>query len=174
MSSDTSDGPSLRDAVLREMRALTGVVDQLDHAAAKRLEVNRTDYRCLEILGDQGPMTAKALAEAMGVTTGGMTTVIDRLERAGYARRTPHPHDRRQILVEPTSTLAARAKTIYGPLILGTQTMIDGMDDGDLSVVANFLHRWRELVQEHTQTIATPDSGSAAADIAVIKAAPAG
>jgi len=137
------------------MRALTGVADQLDHAAAKQLELNRTDYRCLEILSDQGAMTAKALAGAMDVTTGGMTTVIDRLERAGYARRIPHPHDRRQILVEPTSTLAARAKTICGPLMLGTQTMIDGMDDGDLTVVANFLHRWRELVHQHTQSIAT-------------------
>lgn len=154
MSSDTFDGPSLHDAVLQEMRALTGVVDQLDHAAAKRLELNRTDYRCLEILSDQGAMTAKALAGAMDVTTGGMTTVIDRLERADYARRIPHPHDRRQILVEPTSALAARAKKIYGPLMLGTQAMIGGLDDGDLTVVANFLHQWRELVHQHIQTIA--------------------
>jgi DNA-binding MarR family transcriptional regulator len=53
----------------------------------QKLGINRTDLRCLNIVDNQGPMTAGRLAELSGLTTAAVTTVLDRLERAGYARR---------------------------------------------------------------------------------------
>ena len=73
--------------VIRELRALSSEMDGLDQAVADRFGLNRTDMRCVEILRRLGPMQPKDLAEAMGYTTGGITTVIDRLEESGHAMR---------------------------------------------------------------------------------------
>src|SRR5690242_13043694 len=89
-------------AVQAELRALSAEIDRLDGLAADAYGLNRTDMRCLDVLGRTGPQTPTELAHALGFTTGGITTVIDRLEQAGYARRRPDPADRRRLIVEPT------------------------------------------------------------------------
>lgn len=57
----------------------------------------------LEILGPHKALRMKELAERMGVTTGTLTVLADRLEKAGMIRRKPHEADRRSILVELTA-----------------------------------------------------------------------
>src|ERR671932_2430246 len=86
--------------LLSEVRMSHNATDRFDQAVADALGVNRTDMRCIDVLEREGPVTAGRLAEATGLTTGAITTVIDRLERAGMARRTRDPDDRRRVLVE--------------------------------------------------------------------------
>ena len=69
-------------------------------AVADYLGINRTDARCLEIIERLGGVTAGRLARESGLSTGAVTTVLDRLERSGLARRTSDPDDRRRVLVE--------------------------------------------------------------------------
>ena len=65
------------------------------NTVAARLGLNPTDHRCLDLLHGQGEVTAGGLAEWTGLTTGAVTGMIDRLERAGFIRREAHPTDRR-------------------------------------------------------------------------------
>ena len=60
-----------------------------------------------------GPITAGELAERTGLTTGAITGVIDRLEKAGFVRRVKDPDDRRRVIIEP---LAERIKGQIVPL----------------------------------------------------------
>jgi DNA-binding MarR family transcriptional regulator len=69
-------------------------------AAAGRLGVGATDFDALILLDTEGPLAAGRIAEAMDITTGAVTGLIDRLERAGYVQRTRHETDRRQVLIE--------------------------------------------------------------------------
>ncbi|HTU79900.1 MAG TPA: MarR family transcriptional regulator [Solirubrobacteraceae bacterium] len=85
-----------------EVRRSQNATDRFDQAVADALGVNRTDMRCMDVLEREGPVTAGRLAEASGLTSGAITSVLDRLERAGYARRVPDPSDRRRVLVEIT------------------------------------------------------------------------
>ena len=98
-----------------EVRASQGATDQMDDAACKALGVNRTDGRCLDVIDREGPVSAGRLAEASGLTTAAVTAVIDRLEKAGYARRLSDPDDRRRVLVELTPLMRERAGVIWGP-----------------------------------------------------------
>jgi DNA-binding MarR family transcriptional regulator len=98
----------------REVRAAQSAVAAVDHAVAERLGVNPTDHRCLDILDQRGPMTASALAEALGLSRSAVTTVLDRLERLHYVRRSANPGDRRQVLVALTPLLYRRARELYG------------------------------------------------------------
>jgi len=108
----------LIDEVTLEIRAAQIAVDQMDDAACRALGVNRTDGRCLDVIDREGPVAAGRLAEASGLTTAAVTAVIDRLEKAGYARRIGDPHDRRRVLVELTPRLRERAEAIWGPFAM--------------------------------------------------------
>ena len=57
----------------------------------------------LEIIGSSGQLRMKELAEKMGITTGALTVLVDRLVRAGLVVREPNEHDRRSILVRLTA-----------------------------------------------------------------------
>ena len=87
-----------------------------ENLAADRLGVNRTDLHCLNAIENAAGLTAGELAAEVGLTSGAVTGVIDRLERAGFARRVPDPADRRRVKVEVTPEFYARAERIWGPL----------------------------------------------------------
>src|SRR5437763_14609895 len=93
-----------------EVRASQRATDIVDDLICQLLGINRTDSRCLDIRDQSGSMSAGDLAEASRLTTGAITAVIDRLERAGLARRVPDQADRRRVLVELTPK--ANAATI--------------------------------------------------------------
>lgn len=145
MASYSEKNRPLVAAVLAALRDLGAEIDHLDEVAARRFQVNRTDLRCLEILTAAGALTPTDLAIALGLTTGGMTTVIDRLERAGYARRRPDPHDRRKIIVEATELLAAREAEIFGALLQAVEAMIASYPDAQLETIRDFLDRSRPV-----------------------------
>ena len=62
-----------------------------------------TGFNVLEILrGAHQPLQPSTIAGHMLITRGGMTKALDALEKLDYARRMPHPSDRRMLLVEIT------------------------------------------------------------------------
>ena len=84
-------------------RAVVHVADadrRLRLASAERLGVGATDFDALVLLDASGPLAAGRIAEAMAITTGAVTGLIDRLERGGWVQRTRHETDRRQVLIE--------------------------------------------------------------------------
>jgi DNA-binding MarR family transcriptional regulator len=100
--------------VIAAIRASQTATDAFDHAVADYVGLDRTAYRCLDILDQEGPMTAGRLAERAQLSPGAMTALLDRLERRGLARRTRDTKDRRRVLVEVTPELRQMAAQLYG------------------------------------------------------------
>src|SRR5215207_8632807 len=73
----------------------------LSEAVAAKVGLHPTDNECLDFLLLNGPLTAGKLSELTGLTTGAVTAMIDRLERAGYVRREHDQQDRRRVIVIP-------------------------------------------------------------------------
>lgn len=69
-------------------------------ALADRLGLGLTDFKSLSLLDQRGAMTAGQLADLTGLTTGAITGMLDRLEKAQLVRRTKDPADRRVVRVE--------------------------------------------------------------------------
>lgn len=69
-------------------------------AVADQLGLPVTDLACLGTLRDRRRASAGELASELGLTTGAVTRMIDRLHRAGFVRRLPDPRDRRRVIVE--------------------------------------------------------------------------
>ena len=115
--------------------------------------INRTDLRCLDILGQRGPLTAGQLAEAMHLSTGAITTLVDRLERAGYARRSRDTTDRRRVLVELAPEMLEHALPYYEALLHGTVKLLENHTDQELELIIDFLERGREMVERELEKL---------------------
>jgi DNA-binding MarR family transcriptional regulator len=96
------------------IRAAQSATETLDHAVAEHLGIHDTDYRCLDILDQEGPMAAGHLAERARLSPAAMTSLLDRLEEKGLARRRRDTEDRRRVLVETTPKLRELAEQLYG------------------------------------------------------------
>jgi len=101
---DARDGGSRQERVSELVLKLREFVIGLLVAnleAAEEVGLNPSDLGCLCLLLLHGPIPAGRLAELTGLTTGAVTGVIDRVERAGFAQRVVDPSDRRKVIVEP-------------------------------------------------------------------------
>jgi len=135
-----------------EVRANQRATDVVDDLVCQLLGVNRTDARCLDILDEHGRMSAGDLAQKSGLTTGAITAVIDRLERAGYARRVPDPSDRRRVLVEPTEkAYEASMELMVAPMGELTKPMAGQYTDEQLRLIIEFTRQGREIQERHAE-----------------------
>ena len=144
------------------LRALSTEIDRLDQAAADRYGLNRTDMRALDITGRVGPLAPTELARLLGFTTGGVTTVLDRLERAGYIRRQPDPADRRRQVMQVTEATADRDREVFGDLIRQTGDLLATFTDDQLAVIRDFLDRTRQLTAAYADSLSRPAGPSGA------------
>jgi DNA-binding MarR family transcriptional regulator len=135
------------------VRAYTSSLALVTTAAADALGVNSTDHRCIELIERAGELTAGQLAEASGLTTGAITTVLDRLERAGYIQRLRDPADRRRVVVQTTALARRRSQAIFGPLIAESRAMLADYSDEQLALLTDFLERGQALNQRHAARI---------------------
>jgi DNA-binding MarR family transcriptional regulator len=136
-----------------EVRAEQNAVDIFDDVVAETMGINRTDMRCLDILQRGEAMTAGDVARESGLTTGAVTAVLDRLERAGYARRVRDTEDRRRVLVEVVPEAFAGMGDFYGPLAEWTAAELGQYDDERLLFLRDFLRRAREFLEAHTDRV---------------------
>ena len=135
-----------------EVRASQRATDVVDDLVCQLLGVNRTDARCLDILDEHGRMSAGDLAQKSGLTSGAITAVIDRLERAGYARRVPDPSDRRRVLVEPTEqAYEAAMELMVAPMGELTKPMAAQYTDEQLRLITEFTRQGREIQERHAE-----------------------
>ena len=126
-----------------------------DKLAAARLGLSVTDLHCVNIVESLHGVTAGELAVESGLTTGAVTAVIDRLERAGFARRVRDEHDRRKVKVEVTDAFYARADAIWGPVAAEwQQALADRFSMDDLATIIAFLTQVDELGERHAARLA--------------------
>ncbi|HWD73815.1 MAG TPA: MarR family transcriptional regulator [Solirubrobacteraceae bacterium] len=93
--------------LLTEVRGSQNATARFDQAVADAAGLNRTDMRIIDVLDREGAVTAGRLADVTGLSSGAMTTALDRLERSGHARRVRDAGDRRRVLVELTEAAQA-------------------------------------------------------------------
>jgi DNA-binding MarR family transcriptional regulator len=87
----------------------------------------------------RGPITPTELARTVGLTTGGLSIALERLERIGYLRRVRHPGDRRKVMVEITDAIVPLQKTMFAALGRRMQTILGGYTAEQLTTIIDFL-----------------------------------
>ncbi len=137
------------------------------HAAiADKLGLNPSDHKCADVLRDQpGPITAGRLAELTGLSTGAITGVLDRLERAGFVARDQDPSDRRRVVIRCTPERAPDLRPLFMPLRDGMIAFCARYTDGELRLILDFLQSSDVVVRTHMDRLAqlAPMAGEIAA-----------
>jgi DNA-binding MarR family transcriptional regulator len=127
------------------LRTYHDAVEAVDEAACAYMGINRTDLRCLDILGRAGTMTAGRLAEESRLTNAAVTIVVDRMERVGYMRRVRDTADRRRVMVEATPKAHRRAWTLYGKVAKKLYEQLEPYPDRELELLRDFLRERTEI-----------------------------
>jgi len=140
-----------------EFRINQNLNEVFGEAAAARLGVNSTDLRCMDILQRLGGATAGELAREAGITTGAVTSVIDRLERAGYAERKRDPDDRRKVLVALTPAALEAVYAIWGPEAEEHMANMVALPSATLESMLEFMRKGNEVQRVHLDRIQGKD-----------------
>jgi len=120
---------------------------------ATRLGINATDYRCLDVMLRKGQMTAKALAEEVGLTTGAITGIVDHLEMAGFVERLENPKDRRSVIIRPIVTHKELEKKLGDAMVSYRAAMskLFGKYDSDqTAAIVDFLGEFVKVLKAQT------------------------
>ncbi|MFJ3910763.1 DNA-binding MarR family transcriptional regulator [Streptomyces sp. 2132.2] len=139
-----------------------GLIGQQE--VAQLLGLNVTDLTCLgHILGAcDAPLGAGDLAELTNLTTGAVTGVLNRLERAGYARRQPDPADRRRVRVVAVPEAAARVIAVYEPFYARLGAVFAQYSPDEVAVIADWFERATVEMTAHLAEVRSGRLGPAA------------
>jgi DNA-binding MarR family transcriptional regulator len=113
--------------------------------------LTRAEYETLGILRSTGQNrnhSPTELARFARQTTAGMTKTLDRLERAGLARRRPHPFDRRRVEIVLTDAGAALTDRIFRAQIEAQQSLLERVSEANRG---RFNHVVEELIQRFAE-----------------------
>ncbi|WP_275006892.1 MarR family transcriptional regulator [Promicromonospora iranensis] len=121
-------GAGLSDAIVmfhEALGALTGL--------------SAADHKALGVIRRDGPMSARELADLTGLTAGAVTGLVDRLEDAGYARRTRHETDRRRLVIEATAPASPQVKEAVAEMQEAMTLVTEQFSADELAVVARWV-----------------------------------
>jgi DNA-binding MarR family transcriptional regulator len=135
----------LFEELLFEIRASQSATDRYDQAVADTIGLNRTDMRCLDLLDREGRLTPGQLASKTGLTSGAITTAVDRLEQAGHARRVRDTDDRRRIYVELTYAARQKAGRFYAEHAKLAESLYRRYSEADIELLLGFVRGGREF-----------------------------
>ena len=146
ITNGASTAVQARRAVGTELRRLGSAIDGLDARAAARFGLTRNDLRCLDVLSLAGPLTPGELARAVGMSSGGLSLSLRRLERAHYVTRATDPADRRRVSVTQAARARALEEAVFGPLQAQVAELLSGYGPAELDLIHHFLTHVRAAV----------------------------
>ncbi|WP_371501888.1 MarR family transcriptional regulator [Kitasatospora sp. NBC_00374] len=123
---------------------------------ARRLGLSTTDLTCLgHVIGAAAvePITAGELATRAGLTTGAVTGVVNRLERAGFAHRRADPADRRRVRIVPDELANRRVFEIYEPFYRQLGAQFADYSPEEIAVLADWFTRTTALMRTYLDEV---------------------
>jgi DNA-binding MarR family transcriptional regulator len=131
----------------------------LHTAIAERLGLKGTDHKYLDIIAraaGAGPVTPGDLVQLTGLTSGGVTGVLDRLEEAGFVRRMKHPHDRRQLVVEPVPSRYEEIGALFAPFRESWAALCARYTPAEMELIAGFFEQASALMAQEIARMRPP------------------
>lgn len=120
------------------IRRSTGSGAIFSQTVASYVGVSSSDLECLDFLNLEGRVTAGRLAEVTGLTTGAITGVVDRLEKAGFVRRERDSEDRRKVFIAPVPENIAKVGKCYEPVQRAMLELWSSYSESELRLLLRF------------------------------------
>ena len=143
----------LLDALLDATRRLSTQTVMYHQNVARFLDLNITDHKCLDLVLGMGKATAGQLAEMTGLTTGAITSALNRLEKAGYVRRTKDPADLRMVIVEPVYGNLHPIREVFEPLGEAMDELHSRYGTNELKLILDYIERSIQVLIRQTDRL---------------------
>lgn len=131
------------DKIVLEIRKFIAAAIFFNTKAADKVGLSLTDMQIIHMLQLYGPATPGRLAVWSGLSTGGVTVALDRLQKAGYIRREPNPADRRSLIVTLAPVRNRKLSAMYGEVERETRRLLATLPVRDLDAVIRFFQTLR-------------------------------
>jgi DNA-binding MarR family transcriptional regulator len=119
---------------------------------ADRAGISSADMDCIDFVNVEGRMTAGRLAELTGLTTGAITGVVDRLEKAGLVRRERDEGDRRKVFIVPVVERMMQMGRPYELVKRAMQKQSKAYSDAELKFLIRYgAESYQSMLQATTQ-----------------------
>jgi DNA-binding MarR family transcriptional regulator len=150
------DAPSPSELMGRELA--TAMV-MFHEAVGRLLGLSAVERKCLDVLRRLGPVPAGVISEHTGLTTGAVTGLTDRLEKAGYVRRTRDEHDRRKVVVQllPNPEMDRRLRTAFGPFAGDMAEIAKHYTEDEQRAISDWIKRTTKALTANTHRIVNLD-----------------
>lgn len=133
--------PNLAPSVVLQMRQFIANSILFNQRLADQLGINATDYQMLNLIDLRGTPTPGEIAQFTGLTTGGVTVALDRLERAKFVRRDRNPRDRRSVVVRILPARMANVFKLYEPINEHMRQVFSAYSEKELRLILDFFLR---------------------------------
>src|SRR5580698_8166715 len=144
----TENRPALHAEIVGQIRRFIAGTILFNQKVADRAGLHLTDMQCINLLELLGAVTPGKLAECTGLTTGGVTVMLDRLEKAGVVKRERNPNDRRSVLVRVNPKKLRKINALYRGINERLEAFFSETSEPELRLVANFLARMNAIRTE--------------------------
>jgi DNA-binding MarR family transcriptional regulator len=135
---------TIADRIVLEIRKFIAASIFFNTQAAEKAGLGLTDMQMLHMLQLYGPSTPSHLAKWTGLSSGGVTVALDRLEKAGYLRREPNPGDRRSLLITLIPVRLRKVAAMYEGVENETRRLLATLPQSDLEAVVRFFETMHE------------------------------
>jgi DNA-binding MarR family transcriptional regulator len=126
------------DRIVLEIRKFIAAAIFFNGQVADAVGLGLTDMQMIHALQLYGPATPSRLAASTGLSSGGVTVALDRLEKSGYIRRDPNPADRRSLLVTIVPAKLRKLGGLYEDVERETLRLLGELTECDLEAVVRF------------------------------------
>ena len=133
------------DRIVLEIRKFIAASIFFNTQAAEKAGLGLTDMQMLHMLQLYGPSTPGHLAKWTGLSSGGVTVALDRLEKAGYLRREPNPDDRRSLLIKLIPVRLRKVAAMYEGVENETRRLLAALPPSDLEAVVRFFETMHDV-----------------------------
>ena len=135
----------------REARRMGSMATLHNHAVAEFAGLHQTDQECIDLLDWTGPLAAGEIGTHLGLSSGAVTGLLDRLEAARWVRRERDPADRRRVVVHLSADRGDELWQVYRPLAEAIEAYRSALSPHDLRVVVEFLEFANETIAAATR-----------------------
>jgi DNA-binding MarR family transcriptional regulator len=143
-------------------REFSTAIVMFQDAVGRLMGLSGVERKCIDVLRRLGPVTAGTIGEHTGLTTGAVTGLMDRLEKAGYVRRERDPRDRRKVVLHllPSERLDAVLAIAFGPFGDDMTKIAARYSEAELRMIGGWIAATTEALVANTHRIESLDPAS--------------
>lgn len=153
MSRYSRSQDALLEKLVHSMRRYSTKSVVFHQQMAQKIGILHTDMKTAQILNETGPLTAGELSKQTGLTTGAVTALVGRLEKAGFVTRQQDPDDRRKTVIVPIKERHNEIMAHFGSLAASTKEACRDYSPAELELMIQFMQAVTGILEQETERL---------------------